>query len=321
MSDVSQWSSSAASNNAASPDGAPEGWAPSAVNDTIREIMAAVARDYQDRNGSIATGGTGNAYTLTTTTTHAALADQGLIVFDCDRANTGAATLNVDSLGAKAIEKNGSALASGDLAADALYLVVYNSTSDAYDLVNAALGIGAVGLKDTINNDDWSGTDLAVANGGTGGSDAATARTNLSAAANSLSGVDFTALDPIEGNALESGDDILVMDDTDAKRIQFSSIGFPVSTVTGTTDTLATADINKYLEYTNGSAITVTLNTGVGVAGNTIMIEQAGAGQITIAGTATVNSSNGLKSRAQYSVLTLICKGSNVWTLSGDTTT
>lgn len=44
--DVSEWSATAGNNNDASPDGAPENMAPSGVNDTIREIMAATKRWY-----------------------------------------------------------------------------------------------------------------------------------------------------------------------------------------------------------------------------------------------------------------------------------
>lgn len=135
MSNVSQWETSAPNNNAAPPDGAPEGMAANTVNDTMREMMAAVARWYQDTNGSLVTGGAGNAYTLSTNNNNSSLTDLPLVVFVANRENTGAATLNVDGLGAKSLRFNGAALPSGAIQADTAYIAIYNAEDDAFDLV------------------------------------------------------------------------------------------------------------------------------------------------------------------------------------------
>jgi hypothetical protein len=66
---VSSWSTVAASNNASPPNGAPEGMAPSAVNDTIRQIMADVRTFYDSTQTSLGTTATVSTGSFTVTYT------------------------------------------------------------------------------------------------------------------------------------------------------------------------------------------------------------------------------------------------------------
>lgn len=173
MSNVSQWSTTAASNNSAPPDGAPEGMSPAAINDCIRENMAAVAKQYLDQKGTATTGGTTTAYTLTTSNAHAALADISLFAFQVNATNTGAATLAVDGLAAKSMNIDGAALAAGDIVTNEIVLAVYNPDNDVFDLFKSGLNKidgavigGTTAAAGTFTNLTAS-TDLTLASGAT----------------------------------------------------------------------------------------------------------------------------------------------------------
>jgi hypothetical protein len=80
----------------------------------------------QDNTKALTVSGT-DTYTASNDMTSYNSGDSVLCIFT--NANTGAATLNLNSLGAKAIQKNGSAaLVSGDIAAGQAYWLSYDGT-------------------------------------------------------------------------------------------------------------------------------------------------------------------------------------------------
>lgn len=129
MSEVNAWSTTAASNNSASPDGFPEGMAPAGYNDSAREVMAALAKYRSDTDGVNTSSGT-DTITLSASRVMAAYTAGDRYCFKAGGTNTGAATLNVDSLGAKSIKRpDGTALVAGDITSGMYADVVYDGTN------------------------------------------------------------------------------------------------------------------------------------------------------------------------------------------------
>jgi hypothetical protein len=114
------------------------------------------------------------------------------------------------------------------------------------------------------------------------------------------------------------------VDYTDLKDgVAKSSFRSTLNAQTGTTYTLALADLAKLVTLSNAGAITLTVPLESSVAfaiGDRIDLLQKGAGQVTIvgAGGVTVNATPGLKLRSQWSSATLIKLDTNSWVLLGD---
>lgn len=137
---VKSWSTTDANNATAdSTIGWAEGQSPASVNDSARAMMGRIADWYLLIDGGTVSGGTvggtADAITLTNSPTVDALAHGQRYLFRAGSANTGAVTLNVDSLGATALRYRDTALVANDIAAGDIVLCMYDSNTTRFQML------------------------------------------------------------------------------------------------------------------------------------------------------------------------------------------
>ncbi len=144
------WSTTAATNATAdSSVNWAEGQAPSSVNDSARALMASAKKTYADFAGTLTTGGSSTAYTLTTNQVFVdAAAMSGAILTFIPHTTSGATpTLAVDGLTARQIRTaTGTNVATGALIAGTPYTVTYIHASTEFILHQ---GLGVIGALST----------------------------------------------------------------------------------------------------------------------------------------------------------------------------
>lgn len=167
MADIpaSNWNETDTSNTTAAPDGAPEGMAPSGINNVLRAHQGAVKRWYKWTTPAT-TGGTSTAYTLSYTVAPGALVDGMTHLVQFNAANGLNPTLNVNALGSLPLHfycgGSWAALPANMLGANQIVEVAYHSSSGAYrclDLdpvlsqsVSAVSVIDFTGIPSNVNH-------------------------------------------------------------------------------------------------------------------------------------------------------------------------
>ncbi|WP_422001759.1 phage tail protein [Reyranella sp.] len=140
MTDIpaANWNEDDAANATAAPDGAPEGMAPSGVNNVLRAHQGAVKRWYGWSTPKT-TGGSSTAYTLTYAVAPASLVDGMTHLVQFHVANGAGATLSVDGVNAIPLHYYAAdawrVAPPGLVAAEEIRTVAYHASSGAYRLL------------------------------------------------------------------------------------------------------------------------------------------------------------------------------------------
>lgn len=99
-----------------------------------------------------------------------------------------------------------------------------------------------------------------------------------------------------------------------------SNAALTILNTPGATYTPVLSDAGKYLAMSNATGITVTIPQNIFATGTRILFEQSAAGAVTFAPASgvTINSRSSLVTNGQWSVVTLVQVGTNIWTVYGN---
>jgi len=231
---------------------------------------------------------------------------------------TGSALMGGVTLGAGNVDSFGIALDVDTQNEEVVWVTAVSG--DTLTIVRAKAGTSAIAhTAGASAKHVFTGDDATFFTTGTATADAAIPKALVTAKGDI---VGATASGVPDNLAVGSNGQILTADSTEAMGIKWSTpttLSLTINAQTGTTYTIVSGDLNKLVTLNNASAITVTIPNGVFSTGQQINFQQIGAGQVTFASDGTTTFTGvGTKLRAQYSASTLICTGTNTFTLIGD---